>query len=723
VGDHGRTSASRSDPYAWAAVWIALAILTLLAQYRLRDFPAHPSWRGAAHGIREVIAATGPAAIRVWIFWAWAAAVLAGFALKIDPGLDVIDAALTGAAGLWVAGYFLANLLAPVGAFNGPVLWLILGVGTVCLWYRSPPLALRAPTSGEKMAALAVALLAVSYLPLQLASPVPPFMDVLNIPSSVQQLLTFHVYLPYDDNPYGVFGVYNRAPALELFYATLAFGSHIRLAVLAETAAMLPMAALMMFVTWRLGKALLGDTAGGAAALLLFFTCLLRRSQGMRPTAVALVMVGIALAFFCDRERRRSLMAFGAIFLGVAIPSHAILGAFAMAVAGAAVIFWAIERDWSRVLAGIVMLIGALLIGLTDVPVALEYHVAYPALPILMIAGVAVIAAGARLLRDSIDTVPSVALRAADTAAIAVFMLAAIYLHHSHPGYLFDRIADNLPLLTILGAGGLILAAVTIWGGAAAPVRYAGLAAVALLAALVWEYVPPVVSALQFQASAANMVSDVGWKLLDYWAPYFVVLPAGFLFAVAYDRLSRPVTFFVLLAILIYPWRMIPNPADFDSAEHSIPEHWAFNLDDAAQGYWAGHIDRRWTFGPEEFKAIGVLNREIAAGRITAHTHILHLADNVSSWGLFQYPILTGINDDPIVNDMGAKREGWLSGSRVSRMPELAQELAKRPLYIIEQVPPPPWLGDPPPGYDKIFSGGEIRIFRRRGLTPRAGAG
>ena len=36
------------------------------------------SWRGAVHGIREVIAATGPAAIRVWIFWAWAAAVLAG---------------------------------------------------------------------------------------------------------------------------------------------------------------------------------------------------------------------------------------------------------------------------------------------------------------------------------------------------------------------------------------------------------------------------------------------------------------------------------------------------------------------------------------------------------------------------------------------------------------------------------------------------------------------
>jgi hypothetical protein len=483
---------------------------------------------------------------------------------------------------------------------------------------------------------------------------------------------------------------------------------------------MMPMAALMMFATWRLGKSLFGDTAGGAAALLLFFTCILRRAQGMRPTAIAVVMVALALAFFCDPGRRRSLMAFGAIFLGTSVPSHAILGAFAMAVAGAAVVFWMVERDWSRALAGFVALMGALLIAVTDVPVALPYPLEYPALPLMIIAGAAVIAAGVRLMHEREPEPPSGASRALGTAVIAIFLLAAAYRHFRNPGLLFDQVAHNLPLLTLICAAGLAAAAAMLWGAGAAGVRYAALAGFALLAALLWESVPPLMNALRLKASATDMVADVGWKLLDYWVPYFMVLPAGYLFAAAYRRLFRPAVFFILLALLIYPWRIAPGSTDYDSLEHSIVEHWAFNLDDAAQGYWNGHIDRRWTFGPQEFKAIGVLNQEIAAGRITAHTHILHLADGVSSWSLFQFPIVTGINDDPIVNDMGARREGWLSGSRVSRMPELRRELARQPPYIIEQVSPPKWLSDPPPGYMIIFHGGEIRIYRLRSL--RAGA-
>jgi hypothetical protein len=714
MGKTDRKTASTIDSRAWVLLWLALAVVTMFAIYRMRGFPARLSWSAAFRGIAPVIWATGPAAVRVWLFWAWGAAVLGGFALTLDPGLDLMDAALAGAAGLWAAGYFFASLLAPLGWFNGPALWLMLGAGSAWLWYRPPPVVLRAPSTGEKLTALAVGLLAVSYLPLQLASPVPPFMDVLNIPSSVQQLLTFHVYLPYADNPYGIFGAYNRGPALELFYATLAFGSRTHLAVLAETAAMLPMAALMLFATWRLGKSLFGDTAGGAAALLLFFTCILQRAQGMRPTAIAIVMVALALAFFCDPGRRRSLMAFGAIFLGISVPSHAILGAFAMAVAGAAVIFWLVERDWPRALAGAAALAGALLIAITEIPVALEHPVAYPALPILVIAGIALIAAGVRFLRDTGSVSPSGASRVLGAAVIGVFLLAAAYRHLTSSGFLFDRIAHNLPILTMLCAAGLIAAAVMVWSGRDAAPRYAALAGFALLAALLWEYVPPLMNLLPLQVGATDMVSDVGWKLLDYWSPFLMTLPAGYLFAAAYQRFYRPAVLFVFLALIIFPWRSIPDSTDYDSAEHSIVEHWAFNLDDAAQGYWNGHIDRRWTFGPQEFKAIAVLDREIAAGRITARTHILHLADGVSSWSLFQFPIVTGINDDPIVNDMNARREGWLAGSRVSRMPELRQKLAEHPPYIIEQVPPPKWLSDPPPGYIEIFRGGEIRIYRLR---------
>lgn len=717
VSDQRTTADSRAALFAWINVWLGLVLVTLVAIYQLRDFPAHLSWLAAFENAHAVLGATAWAAVKVWSFWAWSAMVLGAFVLKLDPGLDLMDAALIGAAGLWVVAYLLGNLLGPPGLFNGPAVWLMLGIGSAWVW-RSPPQAkLRAPTSGEKLTALAVGMLGVSMLPLQLASPVPPFMDVLNIPASAQQLLTFHIYLPFADNPYGVFGVYNRAPALELFYAMLALGSHTPLAVLAETAAMLPMAALLMFATWRLGKSLLGDTAGGAAALLLFFTCILLRTQGMRPTAVGLAMVGLGLAFFCDPERRRTLMAVGAIFLGTSVPSHAILGAFAMAVAGVAVIMWAVERDWPRVLAGSVSLIGALLISITEVLVGLERPVAYPVLPMLIIAGTAVIAMGAALMKARATPPLTVASRAFNASLIAIFLLAAAYRHVTHPGLLFDQIAHNLPMLTWFCAAGLVALAVLVWSDEAAVPRHAGLVAAALLVALGWDYVLPIMDAMGLQANGANMVSDVGWKLLDYWTPYFMVLPAGYAFAVAYERWSRPVTLFALLAILIYPWHISPNPADFESVEHSVVEHWAFNLDDAAQGYWAGHADRRWTFGPAEIQAIGVLNREVAAGRITARTHILHLADSVSSWGLFQFSIVTGINDDPIVNDPGAKREGWLAGSRVSRMPELAQELAMRPPYIIEQVPPPAWLAQPPQGYEEIFNQANLRIFRRRDLN------
>ena len=45
---------------------------------------------------------------------------------------------------------------------------------------------------------------------------------------------------------------------------------------------------------------------------------------------------------------------------------------------------------------------------------------------------------------------------------------------------------------------------------------------------------------------------------------------------------------------------------------------------------------------------IETLKQEVAANRITPKTHILHLCNDISSWSLVQFPVLTGINDDPI---------------------------------------------------------------------------
>ena len=701
-----------SQVRAWIAAWVGVAIVTVMAVHRMRDFPAHLSWSAAWDGIRPLLGDTVWAAIKVWVFWGWSAIVIAGLMLRIEPELDQFDAMLVGAGGLWVVGNLLGNLLGPIYLFNSATIWGLLALGTAVLWRKPPALKFRAISSGQKLAALAVILLAISYLPLQLGSPVVPFMDVLSYPASVQRILTFGVYQPFNNDPYGCWGPYAQTPALELFYALLGLGSHTYRAVLAESAAMLPMAALLIFATWRIGKALFDDSAGGAAALFLFFTCLFRRAQGMRGTAVDFALVGLGLAFFLSR-RSRVLFVTGALMLGTSIASHAIDGAFAMIIAGVALILWAVESDYRRFAAGVVAIAGAMAIALPEFLIALQRQAPYPVIPIVQLAGVAAIVFAARWSLGAPESNRR-RLSFANCAIIAFFLMAVFYRHAAVKFSLYQQIADNLPMLALFAFGGLVAALAA--SSQSDQARYAGLAATALLLGIVGEYLDPILRALSHSPSAGMMASDIGIKLWDYWCPYFLTLPAGFLFGLAYERWSRPATFFALLALLIYPWHQIPNPIDYDSVEHSITEQWAFNLHTAAEGYWAGHTDRRWTFTPDEMNLIKVLDGEVEAGRITPTTHVLHLCESISVWSMVQFSVLTGINDDPIELEHDPNNL-WEGGSRVRGMNDLGEAFAARPPYILEQVPPPRGFLNAPDGYQMIYDSGPVRLYRRDDLS------
>jgi hypothetical protein len=695
-------------------MWAGAVVVTLLASYRLRQFPYHLSWSAAWEGIRPLVGQTLWAAIKVWAFWGWCTLVVGGLALRAEPELEQFDAILIGAGGVWVLAFLLGNLLGPLRLFNSATLWGFLALGTAWLWRNLPrPRQLLAVSSGQKLAALAFILLAVSYLPLQLGSPVVPFMDVLSYPSSVQRILTFGIYDPFNNDPYGCWGPYAQTPALELFYAALAMGSHTHPAALAESAAMLPMAALMIFATWRIGKTAFDDTAGGMAGLLLFFTCLFRRAQGMRGTAVDFALVALGLAFFISRGSRLRFAA-GALMLGSSIASHAIDGAFAMIVAGVGVILWLAESDYRRFAAGVVALAGAAMVALPEYLIALGHPAPYPLIPAGQLAGLAAICLAARW------TVPDAVSRdrrlvaVLNRALIAFFILAVLYRHATTHFTLYQQVADNLPLLTLFCFGGLI-AAFVVRGEA--DQTYPGLVAVALLLGVAGEYLDPLLRTLSHTPAGGMMASDLRIKLWDYWCPYFLTLPAGYLFALAYNRWSRRGTLFALLALLIYPWHQAPHPVDYDSLEHSISEHWAFNLETASSGYWTGHTDRHWLFGPTEMNLIKVLDREVAAGRITPGTHILHLCTNVSHWwSLLEFPVFTGINDDPI-EDQHDPNNLWEGGSRVRGMSDLARALAAAPPYILEQVSPPPGTADPPPGYQEIYVSPPVRLYRRKDLA------
>src|SRR5260370_29922942 len=128
-----------------------------------------------------------------------------------------------------------------------------------------------------------------------------------------------------------------------------------------------------------------------------------------------------------------------------------------------------------------------------------------------------------------------------------------------------------------------------------------------------------------------------------------MVFSASLVFGILYERWSKPASFFVLMTLLIYPWRTGGVAVDYDSEQHAIAEEWGFNLFDASRGYWQGPPDNRWIFDANQFALKAYLDDEIRAGRITTATHIAHVAHAASVYSLVPYSVFTGIDDDPYI--------------------------------------------------------------------------
>src|SRR4029077_8477949 len=78
--------------------------------------------------------------------------------------------------------------------------------------------------------------------------------------------------LPFDNDPYGYWGHALQCPGLELLYALVALGGWIRPAVLAESACTAFLGFALIVATYRLGRSLGGDRAGGFATMFLIAT-------------------------------------------------------------------------------------------------------------------------------------------------------------------------------------------------------------------------------------------------------------------------------------------------------------------------------------------------------------------------------------------------------------------------------------------------------------------
>ncbi|MBI3770608.1 MAG: hypothetical protein HY271_19230 [Deltaproteobacteria bacterium] len=670
---------------------------------------------------REILPQTAWAALRVWLFWGFATLVLARLLLRVEPALGLLDAMIGGMIGVWIFAYLAANLLGPIGLFRE---WLVGGFLVLGVWvWRVPLAADHPPPPGLKLALLAFALLAPGLLILQLGTIVPPYMDILATPASAQRILTFGRYLPFDNDPYGYWDAASQCPGTELLYAFLGLGSGTSLAVLAESAAILPMAALFIVATYRLGRSIGGDVMGGMSALLLFATVFLRVLPYMHGREVTFPLVAVGLAFLLDPRRDRIRLALGALALGTAIAAHAIIGAFGMVTAALSVLFWLLAGDVAGAFGGVALLAGASLVAVPTLAIGLRMPLAYPALPAAQLLGVGVIVLAARSMHGR-------PLRDRGLARWLGWALAlvAIYVLVEHPaklGVLNDH-WNRFPLLSIGAIGGLLI---MLWLDVRrsarvqlAPVVLAFLFGVAL------DYVSREWWTTFTEPKVQTAIEDFYHKV-DYWNPYVLIFPTACLFAWLYRSVSPRLAVFGLVALLFYPWKDVSQHPDPNYHQHSIAEAYAFELQLAKGGYWGATGHRRWAQSAAELELVDVLRAEIAAGRITLATHIVHLAPDIL---LYQdnvlFSVYTGINDDGYLANYEFDRS--IAGGRLHPIAQLDAALAKRPPYIVlhESTSNGRKLYDVMPrlpsevlqDYEEIFNRDGVRLLRDRALAPQA---
>ncbi|MGH7814725.1 MAG: hypothetical protein ACREQI_12075, partial [Candidatus Binataceae bacterium] len=703
---------------AIAAVFIALLWIVWMSIRRLNTTPYGVHILNGLAGLKGIILVTGWAALKLWTFWAVSAAVVAGLALQIAPELELSDAILTGCIGVWVIAYALGQLLGPIRLFRPIVIWLLLAAGAYQVWRKPPRIRRQSLSAGQKLTIISVVLLAIGWFPLEFSQPLAPIIDVLSYPASVQRILSFGVYLPFDNDPFGCWGPRAQTPGLELFLAMLGMGGHVKLGVLTQSQVMIPMAAFLIFATWRLGKTLAGDVAGGIASLLLFLTIAFRRTAGVRGTAVDLILIALGLAFFFDRRRSKTLTAIGAIVLGTAVAVHAIIGGFAMAVAAAGAVLWLLEGDSERFVSGVICLAGAALVAVPEIAIGLGKPIAYPILPLSLIAGLGLILYGAGWLdgfeERAGELLPWIA------RALAVLVIGAVIYFHASTGGQYRQTSNNLtqegfvsqfPMLFVLSMFGF--AAWAIWEKSAAGAFGLAIVAFAAIAGMGNVLIGPL-ARLSGNGVFQSAISDVGYKLDEYWSPFFLVFPAAIPFALAFEARvrTRLAVLLVLLAMLIYPWYP-RSDVSYDYDEHSIAAEWGIGFDTAENGFWDGTRVPRWARTRADVALFDFLRAERTRGRITTATHILHIAANTNVDGDFcRFSVYTGIDDDPVVPHV----EGWSAGSRVRPLSELRQALARNYPYILEQVSPPPWMKNPLPGYREVFHQGPLRLYRRTRL-------
>lgn len=673
-----------------------------------------------AHQYDEVLPATLSAAVAVAGFWTIAAAVLAGILRRLDPTMGWVDMILGGYLGVWVVAFVAGNLLGPLGLLRPAVVWsVVLGSALVLVRLGPPSVPSARATPGLRLTALGFLLIGPGLLAIQLGAPLAPFMDVLATPASAQRVLTFGRYEPLDSDPYGYWDAGSQCPAAELLYAWLGLGSGVEYAALGQTAAIVPLVALLLLAVHRLGRTIGGDLTGGFASLLLLATIFMRVLPYSHGRTITYVLVAAGLAWFAEHPGTPVRRTLAALVLGTAVGSHAVVGALGMGVAALVLVVDACDLGIRKVVAGILLLAGASLVAFPEVVVGTRLSVPYPVVPMVQLLGVAVSVAAARAFAGHVPHA-----RLVTRLLRAALMLLLVWATVRVPplvGGLQDH-WQRFPVLFYGSAAGL-LAMLLADALRRSPIRLSPVAA-ALLLGMVAEKV-----SAEYWTSFADPRVRIAvqgfFRKVDYWYQFAWVVPVGYLAALAARVVGAPVAAFAVVAMLFWPWGENQDPNYY---QQSIAGMWAEQAALAKGGYWGSTGHRRWGQSAQQLELARVLRDEIDAGRITFDTHVTHLEPYVVLYeDTILFSVYTGINDDTYV---AGEWEPDISnvGGRVFPKREIRAALASRPPYVVvhdrtrnnRTLPEETsalvarTLGD----YDEIFADDGMRLLRRPDLAP-----
>lgn len=671
-----------------------LAAVALVAAVVVRQAdPNGFSIGGALAGIASQLPVTLPAAILLGV--ASLANGLAGAVLvRLVRGVPFrtwSDLVLIGFGAAVLLDCSLVFSLGGLGLFRqgsvGAILAVVLALGLVRRPLVAIPLRLPRPagTSRALMAGLVrwllIGLVWGGPLVVALASPVVPAGDVLpNHVAPAEHLRVFGQIATLATYPSPIYGPSRLFLGYSALMATLATLTALP-AALSVAAFTGPLIVLTAVGVRRLAAAFFGAEAGFWVLLAYPLASTFVRLPDVRDSVVALPLAALALAQLAGPPGNRPAWTshrlasrFGpdwilAVALAATILVHPLVGALTEVTV--VIVTLADPARYARralpaVLASAVAALPQLAVMIGFAPV--------PAWGLVAFAGAAIAGILAARL---IDLAPpsGISTRSA-TAGLALIGLAVVSLAIVvDPAALGQAIASFNPAFPVL-FGGAILAVGLV--PAARGGRRVLVAALAAGGAMLLGVALLPDTSLLGQSLRYEIPKAVG-----YWLPWACVPAVAALVSLVARRPGplaiRTLAAGVFLAIVLVPFG--PIRADRSQASQPVAAVLVHQLETAQTGYWQGYPDDRLVVASSGADVLDFLRTEIAAGRISAETQLLHVAASYQESASLPIGDFTGIEETLLSAD--STTTIFTVGGRIHPLSSLAVQLAAGFPYVV----------------------------------------